>query len=120
MIDRVALRALDAKRTPGASPIVAPADHVYLVTTVFLGNNTGHTIQVIPLLHFHAKDDRGRVYDVTTNPSGSTQLSGPLLDGDSLQEELSFLIPSDARGLHLIFEPGIETPSVARIALERP
>lgn len=111
-------RVIDTHRTDGSEQLPAPAGSQYLVTKVFIGNNTAEAIQVIPLLHFYAKDDQGRVYNVTANPSGSTQLSGALVDGDSLQEEISFLIPADARGLHLYYEPGLSQQRIIRVALE--
>ena len=114
----LSFRVIEATRTNGSAQLPAPTGSTYLVTKVVIGNNTGQDVQMIPLLHFHAKDEQGRVYDVTANPSNSTQLSGLLADGDTLQEEVSFLIPADARQLHFLYEPGIKDQRVIRIALE--
>lgn len=116
--DGLSFRVIEVTRTNGSAQLPAPSGSTYLVTKVVIGNNSGQPVQMIPLLHFHAKDDQGRVFDVTPNPSNSAQLSGLLVDGDTLQEEVSFLIPADARGMHFLYEPGIGDQRVIRIALE--
>jgi hypothetical protein len=118
IIEDISLRVLQVERIPGQAPVTAPAGFEYLVATVFIGNGTSHDIQIAPLLNFHLKDTAGRVFEITANPNATAQLSGPLVSGDSLQEEISFLVPTDARGLVLLYEPGQSGQQVARILLE--
>lgn len=113
----VTFRVVKVERTSGPKEFSAPAGQEFLVATIFLGNGTTGELQVSPLLQFHVKDSQGRVYTVTANPNQSAQLSGPLVAGDSLQQEISFLVPTTEQDFVLLYEPGVRDQAVVRISL---
>lgn len=116
--DGVELRVEGHRTDMGQEPLVPTPGNIYQVVTVRLANHRNEAVQIIPLLHFRLKDQVGRVYDVQSIPSLPTQVAGPLLPGDVLQEDLAFETPNTVSHLTLYYEPGIEAQHVARIRLQ--
>ena len=90
----------------GGGPLVPKPGYEFIVPTISVQNMTDEPIDFIPLLFFYIKDSEGNVYNVTSVPSQTNQLSGPILAHDKLKEEIGFEIPKTAKGLKLYFEPG--------------
>ena len=110
--DGVELRVEGHRTDMGQEPLVPTPGNIYHVVTVHLANHRHEPVQIIPLLHFRLKDQDGRVYDVQSIPSLPTQVAGPLLPGDILQEDLAFETPNTVSQLTLYYEPGIEAQDV--------
>ena len=102
-----------------SSTTSTPSGSVYQVVTVRVKNIHAKNFQIIPLLQFHLRDEQGSVYPITVYPSANSQWSGPLEVGDTLREDLAFLVPASAKHFTLYFEPGVSGQAIGQIALHR-
>jgi hypothetical protein len=73
-------------------------------------------MEMIPLLYFYIKDGAGNVYHPTAAPIMTDQLTGPLLPGETVREEIGFEVPQNIDHPVLYFERG--TPGHPVIAVD--
>jgi hypothetical protein len=90
----------------GAPPFSPREGYRFVVADVTIENLATSSIDISPLLDFHVKDSEGNVYNVAVVPSEKEMLSGTLLPGDSLREEIGFEIKNNKHGLRLYYESG--------------
>ncbi|MDR3581982.1 MAG: DUF4352 domain-containing protein [Candidatus Pacebacteria bacterium] len=103
----------DAKGVPGLSPMPG---YEFLIPAVTLTNNTGADLEMIPLLYFYIKDSEGNVYHPTAAPIMTDQLTGPILPGETVREEIGFEVPLGIDRPALYFERG--TPGHPVVAVD--
>lgn len=90
----------------GIPPFTPFPEDRFVITELTIENLGSTTIDIIPLFNLHIKDALGYVYSVVAVPSEKDMLSGPLVAGDTLREEVGFEVKKNASGLKLYFEPG--------------
>ena len=90
----------------GAGPLTPRKDTRFVIVDLSLENLASTTLDVAPILNFHIKDSAGWVYNSVAVPSMHEMLSGALLPGDILREEIGFEVATSATGLRLFYEPG--------------
>ncbi|MBI5817260.1 MAG: DUF4352 domain-containing protein [Candidatus Yonathbacteria bacterium] len=118
--DTLALSVESVRRDEiGAGPLAPKAGYEFIVPTITLKNTSETSFDLIPLLYFHIKDNKGNVYNVVAIPSESNQLSGPILPYDMIREEIGFEVAKGAEGLTLHFDPGTHNQKSAVIDLNR-
>jgi hypothetical protein len=105
---------IDAKGVPGLAPMPG---YEFFIPTVTITNNTGATFEMIPLLYFYIKDPEGDVYRPTAAPIMTDQLTGPLLPGETVREEIGFEVPLGIDRPALYFERGTSGHPVVAVDL---
>ena len=90
----------------GGGPLVPAPGYTFVITTIHMRNISSSTMQMIPLLQFHVRDNRGNVYSEVAAPLLIPEYSGSVLPQDGLREEIAFAVDHNATGLTLYFEPG--------------
>ena len=88
----------------------------YLITTVVLTNNLASNFEMMPLLYFYIKDGQGNIYNVSVADIYGEQLTGPILPGESVREEIAFEVPINVDKPTLYFQRG--TPDHAVVAFD--
>ena len=105
--DSIALKVesfrFDLKGVPGFAPMPG---YQFLMPMVTIANRTNTNFELIPLLFFYIKDSKGNVYHPTAAPIVTDQLTGPILPGEKVREELGFEVPVGTRNPALYFERG--------------
>jgi len=107
----------DVKGYPGFTPMPG---YQFLIPTVTITNHLATNLEMIPLVYFYIKDSAGNVYDVTAVPITTDQLTGPILPGEKVREELGFEVPVGIDHLALYFERGTVGHPVVAIDLVTP
>ena len=90
----------------GGGPLIPSPGDTFIIPTLRLRNISTSTMQVIPILQFHVRDESGNVYPEIAAPLLIPEYSGALLPQDGLREEVAFEVPLSARGLTLYYESG--------------
>lgn len=91
----------------GAGPLTPPQGMKFVVADLTVENISTSSIQIIPLLNFYLKDEAGHVYRNSAVISSHEMLSGEILPGDKLREEIGFAVPKDDQRWWLYYEPGM-------------
>lgn len=107
----------DTKGFPGFAPM---QDYQFLMPMIDITNHTNVSMEVIPLLYFYIKDNAGNVYHPTAAPIMTDQLTGPLLPGETVREEIGFEVPLGIDHPTLYFERGTPNHPVIAIDLTPP
>lgn len=97
------------KDTTGAGPLTPRKDSQFIIVDLSIENLASTSLDIAPILNFHMKDDAGWVYNSVAVPSTHEMLSGAILPGDTLREEVGFEVATSATGLRLYYEPGRTT-----------
>lgn len=101
----------DTKGYPGFTPMPG---YQFLIPMVDITNHLATNLELIPLLYFYIKDKEGNVYHSTAVPTNTDQLTGPILPGEKVREEIGFEVPQNIDHPALYFERGtIGHPVVA-------
>lgn len=79
----------------GAGMFTAPSGSEYAVVTMRVTNTSKNTIMVLPSLDTYLKDTTGKLYYLSPSSLSSPFRSGPLLSGDTIQGQLSYLVPKN-------------------------
>jgi len=103
----------------GAGPLVPRAGYEFIIPTITLKNTSEKPFDLIPLLYFHIKDNKGNVYNVVAIPSDSAELSGKIPPHDMIREEIGFEVIKGAQGLLLHFDPGTFDQQTVVVNLEQ-
>ena len=103
----------------GVAPFTPLPGDRFVITELTIENIGTTTIDVIPLFNVHIKDALGYVYSVVAVPSEKDMLSGPLIAGDTLREEVGFEVRKDAQMLKLYYEPGDKKSGIIIVGLEQ-
>ncbi|HVN26213.1 MAG TPA: DUF4352 domain-containing protein [Candidatus Paceibacterota bacterium] len=100
-------------------PYLKPdAGNKFLIPTVSITNHTASQFDLIPLLFFYIKDAEGNVYDITAAPIHTAQVTGPILPGETVKEELGFEVPANIDHPTLYFERGTPDHLVVAVDLD--
>ena len=91
----------------GAGPLTPPQGMKFVIADLTIENISTSSIQIIPLLNFYLKDEAGHVYRNSAVVSSHEMLSGEILPGDKLREEIGFAVPKDDQRWWLYYEPGM-------------
>jgi len=78
----------------------------FVIPTIVITNHLATTLELIPLIYFYVKDSAGNVYHVTAVPTATDQLTGPILPGEKVREEIGFEVPVGIDHPALYFERG--------------
>jgi hypothetical protein len=93
----------DTTGYPGFTPMPG---YEFLIPTVDITNDLATNLELIPLVYFYVKDSAGNVYHVTAVPTATDQLTGPILPGEKVREEIGFEVPLGIDHPALYFERG--------------
>jgi|GEM_PF-5992664 len=102
--------------TSGSPANQLKPDYQFLIATITLTNNQDINFELMPLLFFYVKDAQGNIYNVSTADIYGEQLTGPILPGENIREEVAFEIPISVTKPVLYFERG--TPDHAVVAFD--
>jgi hypothetical protein len=104
----------DTKGYPGFTPMPG---YEFLIPMVDITNHLATNLELIPLIYFYIKDKAGNVYHITAVPIVTDQLTGPILPGENVREELGFEVPQGIDQPTLYFERGTVGHPVVAINL---
>jgi hypothetical protein len=108
---------VDTKGVPGLAP---SSGNEFIMPMVDITNHTNADLEMIPILYFSIKDADGNVYHPTAVPLMTDQLTGPILPGEKVREEIGFEIPLNSKDPALYFERGTPNHPVVAIDLVNP
>ncbi len=91
------IKVTSIKTSQGQPGFTAPEHKHYVIVTMHITNNVDHPIDVFPSSDMYIKDSAGRVGYLTPFALSNPFHAGALLPGESVQGELSFVVPDRGR-----------------------
>lgn len=111
---------VNAVRTDQGNEFIKPDEgNIYYIIDVTIENNGEEEVAISSLAMFKLYDSEGYNYSITVGPDTKGQLDGNLGSGRKMRGELVYEIPTDAKGLELVFESDIFGKGQAVIKLDR-
>ncbi|MBH5317090.1 DUF4352 domain-containing protein [Paenibacillus sp. GSMTC-2017] len=110
--DNLEITLNDVKDSTGDDFIKPAEGNVYKIVDITV-ENKGDTEEVISsMMHFEMVDDGGYTYNVAITTAVKNQLDGSVGAGRKLSGQIAYEVPTDVKGLELIFKDPIKTGEV--------
>lgn len=102
----------------GAPGFWAPAsDEKFLLVSMSFKNKTGEVYQMSPINSMKLIDDQNNTYPVTSGPSITKGLGGPVENLTTMSGQVGFLVKKSSKNLKLKFDPQIIDENIITVDL---
>ncbi len=101
----------------GQTPFEAPAGESFVVVNVVMNNNSGQSFYFAPVVQTYITDVNGNQYKMAPTVLEKPIDAGSIATGQSIEGMLSYLVPDNASGLVLYFQPDQPNAKPLRVPL---